>query len=71
MTSTEALEMTKAWPSDRTVPRRLKKVIDNSKGRTKEEMEMMVEGLYVSSETSEDFDVLNRYFQWSCFLTYV
>ena len=62
MTSTEALEMTKAWPSDRTVPRRLKKVIDNSKGRTKEEMEMMVEGLYVSSETLEDLDVLNRYF---------
>ena len=62
MTSTEALEMTKAWPLDRTVPSRLKKAIEKAKGRTKEEMKMMVEGLYVSSETLKDLDLLNRYF---------
>ena len=62
MTFTDAVELVKGWPKDRTVPRKLKEGIASAKVADKVFMEQLVEALMVASETKADFELIGTYF---------
>ena len=63
MTLIEAMEMTRAWPRDKTVPRKLADAINKAKGEEeKEKMGWLIEGLYVDCRSDKDINILKAVF---------
>ena len=56
------MKMTRAWPEDKTVPRKLAKAIKEARGEEKEKMGWLVEGLYVDCQSDEDIALLKAVF---------
>ena len=63
MTLIEAMKMTRSWPKDKTIPRKLADAIDKAKGEEKEKMGWLIEGLYVDCQSDKDTDILKSVFE--------
>ena len=62
MTPSEALELSKEFPKNRSVPKRISTALKETRGDNRKKFEMIIEGLYVDAKADEDFDLLNKYF---------
>ena len=62
MTTTEALELVKQWPRDRTVPKRLRRGYDTAKGLQRVQIGMLTEALMAACESETDFALVAKYF---------
>ena len=62
MTPFEALELSRKFPKNRTVPKRIYDALQKTRGDTRKKFEQIVEGLYVDAKEDEDFDILYKYF---------
>ena len=62
MTPTEALELSKQFPENRTVPRRIANAMKKTRGDNRKKYEQIVEGLYVDCLSIEDIDLMDKYF---------
>jgi|TARA_R100000988_G_C3956702_1_gene143955 hypothetical protein len=62
MTPFEALELSRKFPKNRTVPKRIYDALQKTRGDNRKKFEQIVEGLYVDAKEDEDFDILNKYF---------
>tara|TARA_Y100001938_G_C7972980_1_gene370293 strand:+ start:711 stop:905 length:195 start_codon:yes stop_codon:yes gene_type:complete len=62
MTPSEALELSKEFPKNRSVPKRISNALKETRGDNRKKFEMIIEGLYVDAKADEDFDLLNKYF---------
>jgi len=62
MTPFEALELSRKFPKNRTVPKRIYDALQKTRGDNRKKFEQIVEGLYVDAKEDEDFDLLNKYF---------
>ena len=63
MTLIEAMTMTRAWPKDKTIPRKLADAINKAKGEDKEKMGWLIEGLYVDCRSDRDINILKSVFK--------
>ena len=54
MSPTEALELSKQFPENRTVPRRISNAMKKTRGDDRKKYEQIVEGLYVDCLSIED-----------------
>ena len=62
MTLSEVMKMTRAWPKDKTIPRKLAAAINEAKEEDKEKMGFLIEGLYVDCEADKDISILKDVF---------
>tara|TARA_Y100001938_G_C7808085_1_gene290475 strand:- start:28 stop:222 length:195 start_codon:yes stop_codon:yes gene_type:complete len=62
MTPSEALELSKEFPKNRTVPKRISTALKETRGDNRKKFEMIIEGLYLDAKADEDFDLLDKYF---------
>jgi len=62
MTPSEALELSKEFPKNRTVPKRISTALKETRGDNRKKFEMIIEGLYLDAKADEDFILLNKYF---------
>jgi len=62
MTPTEALELSKQFPENRNVPRRIANAMKKTRGDDRKKYEQIVEGLYVDCFSIEDIDLMDKYF---------
>ena len=62
MTPFAALELSRKFPKNRTVPKRIYDALQKTRGDNRKKFEQIVEGLYVDAKEDEDFDILNKYF---------
>ena len=62
MTPTEALELSKKFPKNKSVPKRIYDAMQQATEVDKKKFEMIIEGLYIDAIDNEDFEVLNKYF---------
>ncbi len=62
MTPYEALELSKKFPENRTVPKRIYDGFQQATETNKRKYENIIEGLYVTAVQDEDFILLNKYF---------
>jgi len=63
MTPDEAVKVVGEWPTDRTVPKRLRQAYDQAKGEEKQMIGMLSEALMAAAETPEDFALIAKH--WS------
>ena len=62
MTPCEALELSRKFPKNRSVVKRIYDALQKTRGDNRKKFEQIVEGLYVDAKEDEDFDILNKYF---------
>ena len=62
MTPFEALELSRKFPKNRSVVKRIYDALQKTRGDNRKKFEQIVEGLYVDAKEDEDFDILNKYF---------
>ena len=62
MTPFEALELSRKFPKNRSVVKRIYDALQKTRGDNRKKYEQIVEGLYVDAKEDEDFDILNKYF---------
>ncbi|QDP68233.1 MAG: hypothetical protein Unbinned1007contig1000_45 [Prokaryotic dsDNA virus sp.] len=62
MTPFEALELSKQFPKNRTVPKRIFDSMKDATESNKKKFEMIIEGLYTDAVADADFELLNKYF---------
>ena len=62
MTPFEALELSRKFPKNRSVVKRIYDALQKTRGANRKKFEQIVEGLYVDAKEDEDFDILNKYF---------
>tara|TARA_B100001094_G_scaffold260862_1_gene261427 strand:+ start:5348 stop:5539 length:192 start_codon:yes stop_codon:yes gene_type:complete len=62
MTYEEAVKMTNRFPRDKNVPSLLADAIKKAKGIEKDLLGELVEGLILSCDSSEDFELVEKYF---------
>ena len=62
MTPFEALELSRKFPKNRSVVKRIYDALQKTRGSNRKKFEQIVEGLYVDAKEDEDFDILNKYF---------
>ena len=62
MTPFEALELSRKFPKNRSVVKRIYDALQKTRGDNRKKIEQIVEGLYVDAKEDEDFDILNKYF---------
>ena len=62
MTPFEALELSRKFPKNRSVVKRIYDALQKTRGSNRKKFEQIVEGLYVTAIDDEDFDILNKYF---------
>ena len=62
MTPFEALELSRKFPKNRSVVKRIYDALQKTSGDNRKKFEQIVEGLYVDAKEDEDFDILNKYF---------
>ena len=58
MTLSEVMKMTRAWPKDKTIPRKLAAAINEAKEEDKEKMGFLIEGLKVDCKSDKDISIL-------------
>ena len=62
MTPFEALELSRKFPKNRSLVKRIYDALQKTRGANRKKFEQIVEGLYVTAIDDEDFDILNKYF---------
>ena len=62
MTPFEALELSRKFPKNRSVVKRIYDALQKTRGSNRKKFEQIVEGLYVDAKEDKDFDILNKYF---------
>jgi len=62
MTLSEVMKMTRAWPKDKTIPRKLAAAINEAKEEDRDKMGFLIEGLYVDCNSDKDFELIKKYF---------
>ena len=62
MNATQALQLSKEFPNNRTVPRRIFDAMQKTRGEERYKFKLVVEGLYRDAKRIEDFDLLSKYF---------
>ena len=62
MTPFEALELSRKFPKNRSVVKRIYDALQKTRGDYRKKFEQIVDGLYVDAKEDEDFDILNKYF---------
>tara|TARA_B100001093_G_scaffold199618_1_gene191775 strand:+ start:8883 stop:9077 length:195 start_codon:yes stop_codon:yes gene_type:complete len=62
MTPTEALILSREFPKNRTVPKRIFESMEKARGDNRKKFEQIVEGLFIDCKADEDFILLNKYF---------
>ena len=62
MTPFEALELSRKFPKNRSVVKRIYDALQKTRVDNRKKFEQIVEGLYVDAKEDEDFDILNKYF---------
>ena len=62
MTPVEALQLSKEFPKNRTVPKRIYQSMIKTRGDTRKKFEMIVEGLYIDCKADSDFELIDKYF---------
>ena len=62
MTPDRGIELIGGWPQDRTVPRKLAVGIKESTGDDRQRLKSLVEALYAAAETTQDVDLIQKYF---------
>ncbi len=62
MSITKAIEIVGGWPADRSAPRRLSELIEDTKGVERQQMGMLVEALIVASVGGADIALVGKYF---------
>ena len=62
MTPFEALVLSRKFPKNRSVVKRIYDALQKTRGTNRKKFEQIVEGLYVTAIDDEDFDILNKYF---------
>ena len=62
MTPFEALVLSRKFPKNRSVVKRIYDALQKTRGANRKKFEQIVEGLYVTAIDDEDFDLLNKYF---------
>jgi len=62
MTPFEALELSRKFPKNRSVVKRIYDALQQTRGGNRKKFEQIIEGLYVTAIDDEDFDILNKYF---------
>ena len=62
MTPTEALELSKKFPKNKSVPKRISDALQQATEGDKKKFGMIIEGLYIDALDDEDFELLNKYF---------
>ena len=58
----EAMELSRKFPKNKSVPKRIYDAMQQANEDDKKKFEMIIEGLYVTAIDNEDFEVLNKYF---------
>ena len=62
MTPFEALVLSRKFPKNRSVVKRIYDALQKTRGANRKKFEQIVEGLYVTAIDDEDFAILNNYF---------
>ncbi len=62
MTPTEALELSKKFPKNKSVPKRIYDALQQANEVDKKKFGMIIEGLYITALDDEDFELLSKYF---------
>jgi len=62
MTPYEAMELSRKFPKNKSVPKRIFYAMQQANEDDKKKFGMIIEGLYVTAIDDEDFEVLNKYF---------
>ena len=62
MTPDRGIELISGWPHDRTVPRKLAAGIKETSGDDRYRLKSLVEALYAAAETTQDVDLIQKYF---------
>ena len=62
MTPYEAMELSRKFPKNKSVPKRIYDAMQQANEDDKKKFVMIIEGLYVTAIDDEDFEVLNKYF---------
>ena len=62
MTPTEALELSKKFPKNKSVPKLIYDALQQATEDNKKKFEMIIEGLYIDAKADEDFELLFKYF---------
>ena len=62
MNSYEAMELSRKFPKNKSVPKRIYDAMQQANEDDKKKFGMIIEGLYVTAIDDEDFEVLNKYF---------
>ena len=62
MTPFESLVLSRKFPKNRSVVKRIYDALQKTRGANRKKFEQIVEGLYVTAIDDEDFDILNKYF---------
>ena len=62
MTPYEAMELSRKFPKNKSVPKRIYDAMQQANEDDKKKFEMIIEGLYIDAIDNEDFEVLNKYF---------
>ena len=58
----EAMELSRKFPKNKSVPKRIYDAMQQANEDDKKKFGMIIEGLYVTAIDDEDFEVLNKYF---------
>ena len=62
MTASEALILSKGFPKDRDVPRKIYAAMTKTRGDGRKKFEQIVEGLFVDCRSDADFNLIDKYF---------
>ena len=62
MTPTVALELSKEFPKNKSVPKLIYDALQQATEDNKKKFEMIIEGLYIDAMADEDFQLLFKYF---------
>ena len=58
----EAMELSRKFPKNKSVPKRIYDAMQQANEDDKKKFEMIIEGLYIDAKVDEDFELLFKYF---------
>ena len=62
MTASEALILSRKFPKDKSIPRKIYAAMEEAKGEEKKKFGQIIEGLYIDCRSEEDYDLIDKFF---------
>ena len=62
MTASEALILSRKFPKDKSIPRKIYVAMEEAKGEEKKKFGQIIEGLYIDCRSDEDYDLIDKFF---------